>query len=100
MAANFFHVQELKLDKDEAHMLAESMAEVQKHYDIPMIDPKYAALGTMAATLYKVYSGKIIAIQQRKNAPRQAAAPPPAVEQPVVTLPEVEDWDIPAARPH
>ena len=52
----------LELDTDECEMIAKSLANVGKHYDVPVSPLTQAWLG-LAYTVGMIYSAKIISIR-------------------------------------
>lgn len=92
MAAVFLQQPDIALDKDEAQILAHAIAEVNKHYKLPIVRPEHAALGALAGAVFAVYKPKLTKIRARKTAPpapqSQAQAQPPAgYDAPVTTAP-------------
>lgn len=94
MLAVIARAPELALTNDEAHALAVGIADVQKHYDFGVLDPKYVALAMLGVTVVKVYGGKMLSIAQRKNREKQLAEMQMSdnggpVQVPAQTLPDV-----------
>lgn len=56
----------LKLDDDEATQVAEAVANVGKHYNIPVSPVTQAWIG-LGMTIGSIYAGKIAAIKFRKE---------------------------------
>lgn len=85
MAAAAFDAGEFVLDKKEADVLGEAVANVASHYPVSL-DPKIMAwvqLGVASAT---IYGGKAWAFYGRKS--REEKAEAPAKPSPLATVPK------------
>ena len=60
--ANRMKEEALALDSDESRQIAESAAEVARHYNVN-VDPKVAAWIALAGTVGSIYGAKIAAIR-------------------------------------
>lgn len=106
MGAAFFALPELELEKREAKALAEAIAEVSKHYNIPGIDPKMAAVVSLIIVAGQIYVPRGFAIVNRKNGKTSdlaktstagaPGAPPVAVNTDQAAT---NDWFNPGASP-
>ena len=57
---------ELALETDEAKDLAEAIRELEKHYNIPVVNPKHMAILTLLGVAGRVYVPRAMAIAARK----------------------------------
>lgn len=57
----------MMLTDDERKAYGVAMAEVQKHFPVPVLDPKWVALGALASVAFTINAGKLAAIQDRKK---------------------------------
>jgi hypothetical protein len=73
MLASFTKSPELELSVSEAETLARGIAEVNRHYPVP-INPGYVAIGTLCAAAFAIYRGKFVAIARRKAVEKRAMA--------------------------
>lgn len=106
MGAAFFALPELELEKREAKALAEAIADVSKHYNIPGIDPKMAAVVSLVIVAGQIYVPRGITIVNRKNGKTSGlgntvtasapGAPPEAVN---TNQTATNDWFNPGASP-
>jgi hypothetical protein len=87
MGAAFFAIPELELQKDEARAIADALVEVNKHYPIPGIDPKHAAIATLVFVLVVTYGKRVPAIIARS---KNGAKPTPREGNVVPMNPPVE----------
>ena len=81
MAAAYFSIPELQLEKDEAKSIAEALAEVNRHYSIPGINPAHASIASLAFILALTYGKRVPYImrgKQQRAAIRRPADPPGA----------------------
>lgn len=90
MGASFFKAPELKLDQEEAHLLAVTSAKVAELYDF-VPDPRMQAWVAFGGALAAVYGPRIVAVSNRKKHPPKPPAPAPmsnghAEPAPVVTV--------------
>ena len=102
MGAAALSAPEFELGKDEADRLARAVAEVNKHYPVPMIDPKYVAIGALAVTAFSIYAPRAVAYTSRRKSGRafsradEAAARhvEPSVPEPGLVMPEAaaQSW--------
>ena len=63
-----FKTPEIALEDDESKPLAEAIAEVAKHYDIPVIAPETVAWISLAVTAGRIYGPKAMLIRERIRA--------------------------------
>lgn len=90
------HTPEFALSDDESKRLAGALVNVSKHYKVPVINPKYVALATLAGVSFSIYKPRVMLLakpkpaQQRANPP--APAPTPHVAPVADTAPRVDDW--------
>jgi hypothetical protein len=66
-------VEEMKLDNDEAKMIAEAMANVQQHYSV-VVDPKYLAwmgLIGVCVTIYGPRAALLVMSKKKGNARKE-----------------------------
>lgn len=75
MLAIVLKTPEIALSPDEGKLLAKSLADVSKHYAIPVVTDKQMALGMLAVALFTVYGGKIKAIKARRTGVDNTPAP-------------------------
>lgn len=63
--------EDIRLSADESEPLAGAIAEVSKHYNIPVVDPKYMAIAGLIFVAGKVYGPKAMLVkmelQERKE---------------------------------
>jgi hypothetical protein len=64
--ASFTKIPELELTPEEAKSLAVGIAEVNRHYPLPVMKPEHVAIGSLAVTAFVVYRGKFVAVAKRK----------------------------------
>lgn len=67
MMAAFFQVPELALEKDEARAMAEALAEVNRHYKIPGLNPAHAAIISACFVIGGTYAKRIPAVMSRSR---------------------------------
>lgn len=68
---------ELKISAEESQKIAAAVVEVQEHFDVAIISPKFAAIGNLAATLAGVYVPRFIGMKARLAAEKKKAASAP-----------------------
>jgi hypothetical protein len=73
--AGLLKAPEFELDKDEARMLAENMANVAAQYSVT-VDPKYMAWIGFIGCLIAIYGPRIGAVAIRKNAKHASSEKP------------------------
>jgi hypothetical protein len=74
MAASYFQQPALALEKSEAKAIAEALAEVSKHYSIPGLDPKHAAIMSLALVIAVTYGKRVPFILGGKAMPPTPAS--------------------------
>lgn len=77
MLATFARAPELELTPAEAQTLAHGMAEVNRHYRIPAMDPGHVAIGSLATAAFVIYRGKFKAMNARRSGRQDGAAGSP-----------------------
>jgi len=65
MAAAYFRTPEIALEKEEARAIAEALAEVNRHYKIPGINPAHASIVSLLFVVTVTYGKRIPAIMSR-----------------------------------
>lgn len=65
--------EDLRLAPEESEPLAGAIAEVGKHYAIPVVDPKIMAIGALVFVGFKVYSPKAALIKMELDERRKKA---------------------------
>jgi hypothetical protein len=70
MASVMLKTPELVLEKDEAQKLCDGLAELQKHFPIPVPNEKTIAIMSMVAIAGQVYGTRIMAVNMRKKMER------------------------------
>ncbi len=69
LVAGLAKVPEIELTDDEGQQLGRAIKEVQKHFPIiPIIEPKWLAIGALIGTVGKIGKDKVRAINARKTA--------------------------------
>lgn len=71
MLASMTKSPELELSEAEASALSRGIAEVNRHYPMP-VNPGYVAIGALCTCAFGIYRGKLVAIAQRKAREKQA----------------------------
>lgn len=79
MLAALLSLPELRINDDEAKRLASALAEVNRHYQLPVISPKHMALATLAWTAGSIYVPRALAISGHSPTPRPVPRPEPPV---------------------
>lgn len=72
----------MELSQDEARRLAESLAEVEKHFPMPIKPGKWAAVAMLGLTCTSIYGPRVPYLLGKKQPQSMASAAPAA---PVVT---------------
>lgn len=67
MLARLTKVEEMKLDTEEAKMIAEALANVQQHYSV-IVDPKYLAWMGLIGVCVTIYAPRIGVLIMTKKA--------------------------------
>lgn len=67
LLARLTKVEEMKLDNDEAKMIAEALANVQQHYSV-VVDPKYLAWMGLIGVCVTIYAPRIGVLIMTKKA--------------------------------
>lgn len=75
--AVFIGEPEIEFPMEDCEQIGKAVAEVSKHYNIPVLKPEHAALAGLAAVTAKVCKARYKAIAAKRQAPRRPAAPPP-----------------------
>lgn len=76
--ARWTGIPDLALTPDESQLLAESVAEVNRYYKMPMMKPEHIALCALAGAVASVGQTKVRAVAKHKL--KQAAAKPAAAK--------------------
>ena len=97
LVAAFTQTPEIALTQEQGKALGDAMNEVSKHFTIPIIDPKWIAVGNLCAVMGKTYYEKAQQIRARKLAEAQAANPPQPTGPNIAATapmpaPSPEDW--------
>lgn len=79
MLAKFTHVDALKIDTDEARMIAEGVASVAAQYDAIAVSPKTQAWIELAGALGMVYGLRIMTVAMPDKAKKASVTPINAV---------------------
>lgn len=91
------HEPAFALTDAESKRLAGALVTVGKHYRVPVINPKYVALATLAGVSYSIYKPRVMLLAKPKAAPvavkPAAPAPVPAsATLPDNNMPRVDEW--------
>ena len=73
---------EIALSEDEQKTLAKAVAEVNKHYPLPVVSDKQMAIAMLVITCISIYGGKLRQIKARKSAGEQPSNAPAQPMQP------------------
>lgn len=57
---------ELALKDDETAMYARALVDAQKHFPIPVLDPKWVAVGGLLSVAFVIHRRMFVEIQERK----------------------------------
>lgn len=71
MLASMTKSPELELSESEAAALSRGIAEVNRHYPMP-VNPGYIAIGALCTCAFGIYRSKLVAIAQRKAREKRA----------------------------
>lgn len=71
-AATLASAPELVLTADESHRLATALTEVQRHFPVRPLNPKYISLATLVYVAVTVYKPRVAAIVARNRAAPEA----------------------------
>lgn len=80
MLASMTKSPEFELTQGEAEALSRGIAEVNRHYPMP-VNPGYVAIGALATCAFGIYRGKLVAIGQRKAREKAQAGNGEAVSE-------------------
>lgn len=98
MAAAYFRIPELALEKEEAKAVAEAIAEVNRHYAIPGINPAHASIASLIFIVTVTYAKRVPYVMARRgNQDREGPAalstePPRTPAPPDAPTPSASDW--------
>lgn len=85
---------ELNLKPEETLQFAKAIAEAQKHFPIPVLDPKWAAVGGLCTTAFVIHKRMLTDVNDRKAREKNGATrnePPSIGNVPMAqTSPEIE----------
>lgn len=70
---------ELVLKDDETALYARAIADAQKHFPIPVLDPKWVAVGALASTAFVIHKRILTDVSARKKLQGGKSEGPPAV---------------------
>ena len=84
MGASMLNISELAISDSEAKQLADAIAEVSEHYDVPLMDPKTAAWGKLLLAVGTVYGTRVASMVMTNKAKQaKVTAFPPNGGRPV-----------------
>lgn len=88
MLARLTHVDEMKLDNDEAKMIAEAVANVQQYYHTSL-DPKYLAWAGLIGVCVTIYGPRaaMLVISKKKDKRVESEAPSNVVQHRPIAVP-------------
>jgi len=100
--AHLLEIKELELEKEEAKALADAVAAVARHYDLPDLPQKTVDWVNLFIVLGSIYAPRIMAYKNRSHArvTKKEAVVPPASEAPASFKPlplTGEDVDFPVS---
>ena len=99
--ARVLNVPELEMTDDEAKRFTAAYSELRKHFSVPVVDPKWIALGTFMGVTWSLYGPRVAVAVARKrgHAPQgpatvlslvpKASAVPEASQAPE---PDASEW--------
>lgn len=82
MAAMYFGVAELQLMPDEAKAIAQAIAEVNRHYKVPGLNPAHAAIVSLIIVIGGTYGKRVPYIMAARKGYRSTPAPIQAPPEP------------------
>lgn len=89
MAASYFKQPALALEVGEAKAIAQALAEVSKYYNVPGLNPKHAAILSLALVLMVTYGKRVpYLLDGRKQRPSAAPVTPPGQGGGTMTPPD------------
>jgi hypothetical protein len=75
-------VEELEIEEDEAEKLAKAIAEVQSHYPVTVIDPKWLSLSNLVIVTSGIYGPAFMAYRLRKYREKSGSPKPTVIPFP------------------
>lgn len=78
MVAAMIQVQEVELEPAKARALAQALAEVQRHFNVVEVDPKWMALGALCVVSVNVYGPMVGPVMRRLKSSGARAGEPGA----------------------
>lgn len=85
---------ELALKDDETAMYAKAISDAQKHFPIPVLDPKWVAVGALLSTAFVIHRRMFVEVNERKARAAKIKANGGTVETslPDNRMPEPAPW--------